>query len=139
MAVPKEFERVPARIELTTYSREVIMMKSGGVDFVAYLLHWLAHYPLRESRFLAVGQTFRMGKPIVPGSEMTAYLFGTVPGAKHADLIAATCGAGSVVHAVPISEAERQLAVESGVGALLDKFAAARVPPLFDLSRSSCV
>lgn len=139
MPVPDEYENVPANIELTAYSEDVIMNDSGKMDFICMILHWLAHYPLRESTFFAQSQTFNIGSPIIPESEMTAYYFAQTPMISLDELFAFTPNATGFIHVIPISESERTLAVEQGSMELLKLFGERGLPPLFDLRRESLI
>ncbi len=139
MPVPDEYENVPANIELTAYSEEVIMNNSGKMDFICMILHWLAHYPLKEGTFFASSQTFNIGSPIIPGSEMTAYYFARTPIVSADALFAFTPNATGFIHLIPISESERALAVEQGSEELLKLFEEHSLQPLFDLKRKSLI
>jgi hypothetical protein len=139
MPIPDEYENVPANIEITAYSEEVIMNDSGKMDFICMILHWLAHYPLRENTFFASSQTFNIGSPIIPDSEMTAYYFAQTPIIPADDLFAFTPNATGFIHLIPISEPERVLAVNQGSGELLKLFNEHKMSPLFDLKRKSLI
>lgn len=140
MSVPDQFaESVASRIEISAYSDKVIMMQNGKMDFICSILHWMAHHPFRESTFFASSQTFQVGRPIVPDSEMTAYYFAETPIVGADRLFDHTPKAEGFVHLVPISEAERRLAVEAGAKALMELFHKHGVDPDFNLERKSAI
>jgi hypothetical protein len=138
MSVPDRLaDSIPSRIEISAYSDEVIMMENGKADFICTILHWMAHHPFRQSTFFASSQTFQVGRPIIPQSEMTAYYFAQTPIVDAGKLFDHTPKAEGFVHLVPISEAERRLAVEAGSKKLLELFHNHGVNPDFDLKRKS--
>lgn len=140
MILPERLQdkHIPKNIEITAYS-ESIIETAKGMDFICWILHWLAHFPFREKTFLAATQTFNVGRPIVPDSEMTAYYFAETPIINAHDLFDACPQATGFIHLVPISESERQLAVAEGSKALLTLFDQHEISPLFDLKRPSLV
>jgi hypothetical protein len=126
------------RIELSCYARHV---KGFGnpQDEVAKWLHAFARLPFEENLRISPGDTFDVGQPLAPGSDMSAFYFELTPLVDKDELCRATIHAEAVIHVIPISEAERSLAASKGFQALADAFRHARVPPVFDLERRSCV
>jgi hypothetical protein len=130
-------EDVFPRIEITAYSEKIIMMEKVEMDFICTILHWFAQYPFEEATFFAPWQTFQIGEPIIPDSEMTAYLFCQTPIVNADDLFDHVPNADNFIHLVPISEAERQYAVSEGTQKLLEVFHNHGINPDFDLDRKS--
>ncbi len=129
------------RAELTAYSNKIYLNGEGDADMIAWWLYFLASAPFRfpdQGFFFGVGHTFSPGKPLMPGSEMTGFLFSVPPCGQMRRLCSCTPHAQVVLHVVPISEGERQLAEEDPVG-LIDRFREHSVEPVFDLERRSCV
>ena len=140
MIIPDHLQdSVFPRIEITAYSDKIIMMDDEEMDFICSILHWFSHYPMRESTFFAPWQTFQIGSPIVPGSEMTAYLFCQTPIVNAYDLFEHTPKAENFIHLLPISEAERCLAINEGTQRLLEIFHENGINPDFDLERKSTI
>ena len=140
MAVPTRLAKsIPSRIEISAYSDEIITTNGGKGDFICEILHWLAHHAFRESTFLAATQTFQVGQPIIPGSEMSAYYFAETPIVSGEQLFKHTPKAEGFVHLVPISEAERLLAINEGSKSLLRLFHEKGIHPDFNLTRKSAI
>lgn len=128
-----------ARIELTAYATRAPWFANPQEDEIARWLHTFAQMPFRENSRINPGDTFDVGRPLAPDSEMTAFYFGFVPFVDKAALCRATLNAQAVAHVVPIGEAERSLAERDGAIALVQAFGRAAVPPIFDFERKSCV
>ena len=106
---------------------------------VADWIEWLAHFPFKEHAWFSVGHTISAEKPLIPGSEMSAFFLGITPFVRLNRLCQSTINAEIVLQVVPISENERQLTIDNGPDVLLQKFDASGVEPLFDLERTSCL
>jgi hypothetical protein len=133
-------EPVP-RTELTAYSNKIYWSETGNVDRITWWLYFLASAPFRfpEEEFsFNVGHTFSVGGPLLPGSEMTGFLFSVPPCGEMRRLCSCTRHAQVVLHVVPISDGERQLTMEDPLR-LIDRFEERGVQPVFDLERRSCV
>ena len=137
--VPDEVSDVPDRIEITAYAREPLMTDSGETDFIAWCMHWMAHFPLREGAFFAPGQTFDMGQSLTPDSEMSAYYLANTPFITHRAVTGANIGSNGTVHLVPISAGELQVALTKGPAYLVQLLQDNDIEPIFDLHRASCV
>lgn len=137
MAVPEKLD-TPRRIELAAYAKEIVR-NAAGIDYVAWWLHFLAHFPFRQSAFLAPMHTVSAPEPLTPSSEMVGFCFAIPPGVDVAALTRATITAELVLQVVPISKRERELAEKDGPEALLDAFDRSGIPPYFELGRRSVV
>lgn len=137
MVVPDQVD-MPRRIELAAYASEIIR-NAAGVDYIAWWLHFLAHFPFRQGGFLAPMHTVSAPEPLAPSSEMVGFCFAIPPGVDVAALTRATITADLVLQVVPITKSERDLAEREGPEALLDRFDRSGVPPYFDLQRASVV
>ncbi len=137
MVVPQELD-TPRRIELAAYAREVIR-NAAGMDYIAWWLHYLAHFPFRLGTFFAPMHTVSAPEPLMPSSEMIGFCFAIPPGIDLSALTRATLTAELVLHVVPVSKRERELAEKHGPEALLDTFDRSGVPPYFDINRRSVV
>jgi hypothetical protein len=126
------------RVELTAFSRR-LYKKNTGEDFLASILLWMARYPFANRTVFAPWQTFAVGKPLVPGSDMTGYFFTETPNIDGNGLFDSCPDADGFVHLVPISDAERVLIVEKGREEIFRIFADKNVGPFFDLDRRSAV
>ncbi len=129
------------RTELTAYSHKICPSEADDVDMITRWLYFLASTPFRfpdEGFFFNVGHTFSVGGPLVPGSQMTGFLFSVPPCGDMRRLCSCTRHAQVVLHVVPISDAELQLTMEDPMR-LIDRFEKHGVQPIFDLERRSCV
>ncbi len=141
MPVPASCGHDVTRAELTAYSNKIYKNESGDADMVAWWLHFLASAPFRPSQekvFYAVGHTFSAGEPIMPGSQMTGFLFSVTPSVAMRSLCCCTPHAQVVLHVVPISDGERQMAKDNPRG-LIDYFEEHGIEPFFDLERTPYV
>jgi Suppressor of fused protein (SUFU) len=139
MAVPSTLPKCNRRVELTTYAHEVTRTNSGVTDFIAWWLHDLAHFPFRTNSFFAPGQTVEVGTSLIPGSAMTGFYLANLPFADSVGLCQANQRAQGVLHVIPISAAELNLARTRGADALLEALGASEVSPIFELNRPSSV
>ena len=137
MAVPEELD-TPRRIELAAYAKERVQ-NAAGVDYVAWWLHFLSHFPFRQGAFLAPMHTVIAPEPLTPSSEMVGFCFAIPPGVDAAALTRATITAELVLQVVPISKRECELAEKDGPEALLNAFDRGGIPPFFDFRRRSVV
>jgi len=128
-----------ARIELSAYATRAPGFGSPQEDEIAKWLHTFAQMPFKQNLRINPGDTFNVGRPLAPDSEMSAFYFGFVPFVDKAKLYRATLNAQAVAHVIPISEAERSLAEREGAIALVQAFGRGAIPPFFDLARKSCV
>jgi hypothetical protein len=124
-------------IEVTAYANHPIMTDSGKADFVAWLLHWLAHYPFRQTTYFLPRQTFDWGGPIIPGSHMEGFYFANTPFVDRGALAQASVTAKAFVHVIPITRAEIDLKLAKGSESLVGLFGKKRIEPFFDLNRQS--
>jgi hypothetical protein len=121
--------------EITAYAYEPMYTESGKSDFIAWLCHWMAHYPFDNNTYFARGQTFDWGKPIIPGSKMEGFYFAKPPFVDYEMLMKVSITAKAFIHLVPISRPEMEYALSNCPGALLDLFGKKEVMPIFDLNR----
>ncbi len=139
MHVSPEWASVyPSRIELIAHSKGVYTAGGNAEDAISVCLQLLALLPFEENIFLGPLQTASLEKPLFPGSEMSAFFF-AVPGLNMPRLCNCTPRAELVVSVMPITSAERQLAVERGSESLLELFKRDAVPNEFDPFRKSVV
>jgi hypothetical protein len=128
-----------SRVELSCYALTAPGFANPQTDEIAKWLHTFARLAFSEGQPINPGDTFNVGTPLAPESEMSAFYFGFTPFIDKDALRRATLNAEAVAHLVPISEAERSLAEREGSIALVEAFGRAAVMPVFDLSRPSCV
>jgi len=129
------------RTELTAYADRIYKNRAADADMIAWWLHFLASAPFRspeEGIFFNVGHTFSTGEPLMPDSHMTGFLFSVTPSVEMRRLCSCTVHAQVVLHVVPISDGERQLAKEDPQR-LIDYFEEHGIEPVFDLDRKPYV
>jgi hypothetical protein len=128
-----------SRVELSCYALTAPGFGDPQTDEIAKWLHTFARLVFSKGRPINPGDTFDVGDPLAPESEMSAFYFGFTPFVNKESLLRATLSAEAVAHLIPISEAERALAEREGSIALVEAFGRAAVMPMFDLTRRSCV
>lgn len=132
----KDSTQEPLQIELATYSNEIYYDDSQEVDLIMRYLGELAYIPFENNNiFLGICHTFYVGKPLMHGSEMTGFFFGATPSVNLNRLCHASINAKRILQVVPISDSEREFAIEEGPLKLLDYFEKYGIQPIFDLKR----
>ncbi len=131
----EEYDEEFQRVELSTYASEIVMNDSGKIDFIGWILGWMAHYPFEQDTYFLHGQTFDWGKPLTPNSEMHGFYFADIPFIDESELCRQSGTARSILHLVTLSKAELDFRLERGTEMLLELLERHRVPPFFDLQR----
>ena len=131
----EEYDEEFQRMEISTFAEKVVMNQSGKIDFIGWVVGWMAHYPFEQNTYFLPGQTFDWGKPITPESEMHGFYFARLPFVNQEQLCELSGTAKSIIHLVTLSKAELDFKLEHGADALLEHLGECGVPPFFDLSR----
>ena len=140
MAVPDSERHIYVpRVELMAVcDGQVVGGPTASDDVVTALLLLVADYVLDQGIFIGVGHTLDFQEPLSPNTQMSAFLFTPPEGIDEKRLRKCT-QAQALLNVVPISAAELGLARSEGVAALVDRFAASGVAPVFDYLRPSVV
>ena len=126
---------IKARAELAWYVRD---LDESYVDSLA----WLAEFPFIDHTWLGFGHTVIMPFPIVPGSELVAYLVLVPIVRAHQKLFSRLRVDGDPVELLVVhllTRPEYDLKREKGVNAILDLFDEHSYPLVLDPERASMV
>jgi Suppressor of fused protein (SUFU) len=140
MAVPQaERHSCATKVELLAVcDGQIVGGPAGTEDVVAALLLLIAEYVLDKGIILGVGHTLDLQEPLTTNTAMSAFLFTPPEGIDEKRLRRCT-RAQSLLNVVSISKAELDYAREVGVAALVERFQASGVRPMFDYMRRSAL
>ena len=118
------------RVELVAVCEGPISGGPGGrEDVPTMILQVIASYVLDNRLLVGVGHTLDFQEPLAPNTVMTGVLF-ALPERMDTKRIRRCTEARELLNVVPITSAELEFARRHGVGALIERFDAAGVPPV---------
>lgn len=124
-----------ARVELMAFSPMPIAGgPDGSEDVPTAVLQSISSYVLDHRILIGVGHTLDFQQPLASNTRMTGCLFATAD-AVDERRVRRCSKAQQLLNVVLLTAAELELARSEGVPALLDRFEAAGVGPVFDFQR----
>jgi hypothetical protein len=128
-----------ARIELMAVcDGQITGGPSGTDDVVSALLLAVAEYVLDNGIYIDVGHTLDFQERLAPNTEMTAFLFTPAEGIDE-KRVRRCSRAEAILNVMPITRSELEFTRNEGMEALIDRFQASGVGPVFDYMRKSSV
>ena len=136
---PEVAQVYPPRIELAAITAgQILGGPDGKLDIVSELLLGIAEQVIDQGMHIGVGHTLDFDERLSSNTEMSGFVFGALDESDEKRLRAAT-HAQQILTVIPVTARELTLARADGIEALIERFEAAGVPPVFDHARKGVV